>query len=139
MSNFIKWNGEAEDETRVYTNAQDAHKNNALYFEYDGAKGVPFKWNWGAVPLKWGDVQLLIEAVQVGGKSYTREERQKKLDNWLDKEPEKKKRLLTLVATVNGQNYTETKEVDEVKVKISDVELLIKEIFSRLIVEKQDV
>ena len=72
-----------------------------------------------------------------GGKS--REQRQRDLDKWLDKEPDKKKRLVKLVATVDGQKYTQTKEVEEVKVEVKDVEILIKEIFSRLIVEKKDV
>ena len=43
------------------------------------------------------------------------------------------------MATVGGQQYTETKAVEEVSVKVEDIEVLIKEIFSRLIVEKKDV
>ena len=133
MRNFITWGGMAEDGR----SAEEAHSTQTYHGE--DAPNTLFNWNWGGVPFKWGDVQLLIEAVQAGGSSKRRRERQEKLDKWLDQEPDKKKRLLKLVATVNGQDYIETKEVEEVKVNIMDVEILIKEVFSRIIVEKKDV
>ena len=114
MTNYIKWNGSAED-----------------------GKNGDFKW--GDNTYKWSDVQLITEVSEVIGGGKSREQRQRELDKWLDKEPDKKKRLIKLVATIDGQQYTQTKEVEEVKVKVEDVEILIKEIFSRLIVEKKDV
>ena len=89
---------------------------------------------WGDNPYAWGDIQLVTEAAEViitGGDAG--------LEEWLRQEPKKKKRLIKLVATVGGQQYVETKEVEEVKVNIEDVELLIKEIFVNLIMEKKDV
>tara|TARA_Y100000310_G_C20256831_1_gene611742 strand:- start:239 stop:625 length:387 start_codon:yes stop_codon:yes gene_type:complete len=89
---------------------------------------------WGDNPYTWGDIQLVTEAAEViitGGDTG--------LEEWLRQEPKKKKRLIKLVATVGGQQYVETKEVEEVKVNIEDVELLIKEIFVNLIMEKKDV
>ena len=89
---------------------------------------------WGDNPYTWGDIQLVTEAAEViitGGDVG--------LEEWLRQEPKKKKRLIKLVATVGGQQYVETKEVEEVKVNIEDVELLIKEIFVNLIMEKKDV
>tara|TARA_B100000131_G_scaffold238870_1_gene231095 strand:- start:550 stop:897 length:348 start_codon:yes stop_codon:yes gene_type:complete len=115
MSNYINWKGIAED----------------------GNNG---DFKWGTNTYKWSDVQLITEVAEVvGGGGKSRLQRQRDLDKWLDKEPDKKKRLIKLVATIDGQKYTQTKEVEEVKVEVEDVEILIKEIFSRLIVEKKDV
>ena len=114
MSNYINWKGIAED----------------------GNNG---DFKWGTNTYKWSDVQLITEVAEVIGGGKSREQRQRDLDKWLDKEPDKKKRLIKLVATIDGQKYTQTKEVEEVKVEVEDVEILIKEIFSRLIVEKKDV
>ena len=113
MTNYINWNGKAED-------------------------GNDGNFKWGNNSYKWGDVQLILEAAAITGNRNTKA-RQEELDKWLDQEPDKKKRLIKLVATVGGHQYTETKEVEEVRVKVEDVEVLIKEIFSRLIVEKKDV
>ena len=78
---------------------------------------------WGVNNYSWGDIQLVAEAAAViitGGDAG--------LEEWLKQEPKKKKRLVKLIATVQGREYVETKEVEEVKVNIEDVELLIKEI-----------
>ena len=40
---------------------------------------------------------------------------------------------------VKGEKFEETKEVEEAKIDISDVEILIKEVFSKLMVETKDV
>ena len=66
--------------------------------------------------------------------------KQEALDKYLDKD--KKKRLIKLIATVQGQKYEETKEVEDVQVDVSDVEILIKEVLSKIktvIMEKKDV
>jgi hypothetical protein len=119
MSNYIKWNGETEDGRNVNEANPDIAK-------------------WGGADFKWSDFQLLEDLLLVtSGKSGVR--KQEALDNWLDEKPDKKKRLIKLIATVGGKNYTQTREVEEVQVKVDDVELLIKEVFSRLIVEKKDV
>ena len=113
MSNYIKWGGLSEDGS-------------------DGDK------KWKNADLNWGDYQLIVEADIVfkerGGKSKKRQ-----LDKWLDKEPDKKKRLIKLIAIVKGETFEETKEVEEIEVKVKDVELLIKEVLNKIIVEKVDV
>ena len=89
--------------------------------------------------MKWSDVQLIAEAEAVLASGKSRKQRRQELDKWLDDSPDKKKRLVKLIAMVQGQEYIETKEVEEVEVKVEDVELLISEVFSRIIVEKKDV
>jgi len=118
MSNYIKWNGLSEDGS-------------------DGDK------KWKNADLTWGDYQLIAEVsdvvdeIEAGGGSLP--SKRKKLDKWLDQEPEKKKRLIKLICMVKGEKFEETKEVEETKVDITDVEILIKEVFSKIIVEKIDV
>tara|TARA_Y100001970_G_C13515454_1_gene500423 strand:- start:60 stop:419 length:360 start_codon:yes stop_codon:yes gene_type:complete len=119
MSNYIKWNGTSEDGS-------------------DGDK------KWSEANLTWGDYQLLVELeeeVIKGGRSSSLT-RQQRLDKYLDKDEDKKKRLIKLIATVQGQKFEEEKEVEDVQINVSDVEVLIKEILSKIkniIVEKKDV
>ena len=40
---------------------------------------------------------------------------------------------------VKGEKFEETKEVEKADIDISDVEILIKEVFSKLMVETNDV
>ena len=118
MSNYIKWNGISEDGS-------------------DGDK------KWINANLTWGDYQLIsevaegVEEIEAGGGSLP--SKRKKLDKWLDQEPEKKKRLIKLICMVKGEKFEETKEVEEAEIDISDVEILIKEVFSKLMVETKDV
>ena len=118
MTNFIKWNGTSED-------GQDSDKK------------------WSEADVTWGDYQLITEVAEVlerGGRSGL--SRQKELDKYLDKDKDKKKRLIKLIATVQGQKFEEEKEVEDVQINVSDVEVLIKEVLSKIkniIVEKKDV
>tara|TARA_B100000287_G_C20337255_1_gene664278 strand:+ start:361 stop:720 length:360 start_codon:yes stop_codon:yes gene_type:complete len=119
MSNYIQWDGGTEDGRNVKEANPDIAK-------------------WSGANFLWSDFQLLEDLILLtNGKSGAR--KQEALDQWLDEKPDKKKRLIKLIATVGGKNYTQTREVEEVQVKVDDVELLIKEVFSRLIVEKKDV
>ena len=115
MTNFVKWNGTSED-------GQDSDKK------------------WSEADVTWGDYQLLVEIEEVikGGRSL--KSKQEALDKYLDKD--KKKRLIKLIATVQGQKFEEEKEVEDVQINVSDVEVLIKEVLSKIkniIVEKKDV
>ena len=119
MSNYIKWNGDSEDGRNI----KDSNPSIAT---------------WSGANFTWSDYQLLLDLqLQTNGKSGAR--KQEALNQWLDKEPKKKKRLIKLIATVGNRDYIQTKQIEEVQVKVEDVELLIKEVFSRLIVEKKDV
>tara|TARA_Y100000004_G_scaffold171811_1_gene208140 strand:- start:2015 stop:2362 length:348 start_codon:yes stop_codon:yes gene_type:complete len=115
MTNFVKWNGTSED-------------------------GSESDKKWNQANVTWGDYQLLVEVEEVikGGRST--KSKQQALDKYLDKD--KKKRLIKLIATVQGQKYEETKEVEDIQIDVKDVEILIKEVLSKIkniIVEKKDV
>ena len=52
------------------------------------------------------------------------------------------KKLIKLIAIVKGEKFEETKEVEDMSIDVKDVELLIKEVLSKIkniIVEKKDV
>ena len=117
MSNFIQWNGIAEDGT-----ANDI--------------------TWGNADYTWGDFQIITEVADIAGKgTYARKERQKKLDEYLEKDKEKKKRLIHLICRVGGEKvYDETKEInDDVEVTIDDVEMLVERVVKTIKVEKVNV
>jgi hypothetical protein len=95
---------------------------------------VPFKWNtanfaWNdgtpfpnqsTSPFTWDDVALIEEVVDVvraGGSIQ---------DVFKDKE--KKKRFIKLICQVQGVEYKETKEVKDFKIRIRDVEMVVKEV-----------
>ena len=121
MSNYIKWDGISEDGS-------------------DGDK------KWINANLTWGDYQFIsevadvVDEIEAGGGSLP--SKRKKLDKWLDQEPEKKKRLIKLICMVKGEKFEETKEVEELTINIKDVEFVIEEVLSKIkniIVEKKDV
>tara|TARA_Y100001970_G_C14138425_1_gene805726 strand:+ start:1095 stop:1418 length:324 start_codon:yes stop_codon:yes gene_type:complete len=97
-----------------------------------------FSWKdgeiWGKILSTWGDYQLVVEvAEEIGGKgSYSR--RQEKLNKFLDKEPEKKKRLIHLICRIEGiKVYDGEKEVNEkTEVSVEKVEMLIKEVIGKV-------
>ena len=92
---------------------------------------------WGNNPYTWGDVKLALELV--GGGSPTK--RKARLDKLLQKEPEKKKRLIHLICRVKGEKvYDETKEaIEDVNIKIEDVDMVVNEILGKIKVETKDV
>ena len=91
---------------------------------------------WGNILQTWGDYRLVVEVaeeIEIGGKgSYS--QRQEKLNKFLDKEPEKKKRLIHLICRIDGTKvYDDKKEVnDEVEVSVKKVEMLIKEVLGKV-------
>ena len=95
---------------------------------------------WDNIPITWESLlhtvwELFNFFVQTFGNVKTREYENvyKKLDD------EKKKKVVKLICMVKGEKFEETKEVEDAKVDISDVEILIKEVFSKLMVETKDV
>jgi hypothetical protein len=104
------------------------------------ATRIPFQWNtanffWNATnptdgktypPNEtvtgtnlWDDCALIIEIIQLGGKSP---------DDYLNQRPEKKKQFIKLLCKVEGKEYKETKEVHKTKIFIKDVKLVAKEL-----------
>ena len=120
MTNYIKWNGISEDGS-------------------DGDK----KWN--EADLTRGDYQLVVEvadviAVPPDGVGGAEKRRQKALDQWLDKDEDKKKKLIRLICRIDGEKvYDEEKEAGTGKVSVDKVEMLIKEILGKIKLETKDV
>ena len=81
-----------------------------------------FKWNeapsnFSHPRYTWDEVELIIYAAG-------------DLENepWLKWEKEKKQKLIKLICKVKGRTITQTKEVKNYKIKISDIKLLAKKI-----------
>ena len=91
---------------------------------------------WADNPYTWGDVSLILEIVDGIGTIN----RRARLDWYLDKYPDKKKRLIRLICRIKGEKvYDETKEVKDVQVKLEDVDMVIKEVLGTIKVENVDV
>ena len=91
---------------------------------------------WSDNPYTWGDVSLLLEIIDGIGTIN----RRARLDWYLNKHPNKKKRLVRLICRVRGEKvYDETKEISEVKVTLEDVDMVIKEVLGTIKVENVDV
>ena len=87
---------------------------------------TPITWNtanfkWNDNPHTWDEVLLVIEAV--GGGGVMAEDMP-----WTQFKDEKKKRLIKLICKVQGKTIKEEKEIQDYKIKISDIKLLAKEV-----------
>ena len=116
MANWIRWNGEFQDGGT-------------------GNPSIPATTNvvWGDNSYTWGDVKFIsdiADGIGTGG----RRARQDRLDKLLDKDPEKKKRLIHLICRIDGTKvYDGKKEVkEEVDVTVEKVEMLIKEVLGKV-------
>ena len=91
--------------------------------------GSPFS-NQSSTPFTWDDVALIkqiAEALERLGPYADLDVQDDALQDFVKDDPEKKKRLIKLICKVQGKVYKETKEIEEVKINIEDVKLLIKE------------
>jgi len=93
--------------------------------------GSPFR-NQSSSPFTWDDIALIkqiVEAIGYDGDSDVLDvdDPDDHLDSFLKDKPDKKRKLIKLICKVQGKEYEETKEIDEVKINIKDVKLLIKE------------
>ena len=116
MTHWIKWNG-------------DVQNGGTFNQSVPGNTGIV----WGNNSYTWGDVQFISEIADGIG-TGSRRARQDRLNNILDKEPEKKKRLIHLICRIDGiKVYDDKKEVnDESKVSVKKVEMLIKEVIGKV-------
>ena len=78
-----------------------------------------FKWNDN--PHTWDEVLLVIEAV--GGGGVMAEDMP-----WTQFKDEKKKRLIKLICKVQGKTIKEEKEIQNYKIKVSDIKLLAEKV-----------
>ena len=78
--------------------------------------------SWADNPYTWGDVSLVLEILDGIGTIN----RRARLDQYLDKYPQQKKRLIHLICRVKGEKvYDETKEVGDIEIKLEDVNMVI--------------
>ena len=85
---------------------------------------IPFQWNtanftFNSNPYTWDDCALIIEILQGGGSAPV---------EYIKKDKEKKKKFIKLLCKVEGVEYEETKEVINRQIRITDVELVAKEV-----------
>jgi|TARA_R100000149_G_C5735302_1_gene52047 hypothetical protein len=89
---------------------------------------TPITWNeanfnWDNNPHTWDEVQLVIEAVEaLGGGGVIEDDMP-----WM-KNQDKKKRLIKLICKVQGKTIKEEKEIQDYKIKISDIKLLAEKV-----------
>ena len=90
--------------------------------------GIDTTFKWNTAPnnpsyprYTWDEVQLVIEAV--GGGGVMAEDMP-----WTQFKDEKKKRLIKLICKVQGKTIREEKEIQDYKIKISDIKLLAKKV-----------
>ena len=87
---------------------------------------------WGSNDFTWGDVNFVIEIADgIGtGSRRARQDRLNKLDD------DKKKRLIHLICRVKGEKvYDDYTEVQDIEVKVDDVELIAETIVKRVKLE----
>jgi|TARA_R110000824_G_C15084296_1_gene664731 hypothetical protein len=87
---------------------------------------TPITWNnanfsWSNNSFTWEEVILVKEAL--GGGGVMAEDMP-----WTQFKDKKKKRLIKLICKVQGKTIKEEKEIQDYKIKISDIKLLAKEV-----------
>jgi hypothetical protein len=89
---------------------------------------TPITWNeanfkWNDNPHTWDEVLLVIEAVEALGGGGVMEEDMP----WM-KDQDTKKRLVKLICKVQGKTIKEEKEIQDYKIKVSDIKLLAEKV-----------
>ena len=85
-------------------------------------------WNtanflWNNNPHTWDEVLLVIEVVEsLGGGGVIEDDMP-----WM-KNQDKKKRLVKLICKVQGKTITKEKEIQDYKIKVSDIKLLAEKV-----------
>ena len=74
-------------------------------------------FTWDNNPHTWDEVLLVIEAISGGGGNILEDM------PWMKFEDEKKKRLVKLICKVQGKTIIKEKEIQDYKIKVSDIKL----------------
>lgn len=92
-------------------------------FKYNNAN---FAWSYGSkfpnqsvTPFTWDDCALVQELVDMGPPGDT---------PIFHSAPEKRKKLIKLICKVKNETYIEEKQIGDVKIKATDIELLAEEV-----------
>jgi len=104
---------------------------------------TPFTWNtanfaWNTnpfpnqsvSPFKWNDVALVTEVAQIASGGGIVE-----VEKLFQKEPAKKKRFVELLCQVQGKDIKEIKEIKEHKIFISDIDMVVKDVMTKVELE----
>ena len=75
--------------------------------------------NWSSNPYLWSDVSIVIEAVESTGAGSGG------FSKWQKENTDKKKTLIKLLCTIDGEKYKEEKyKSEDIELSISDITLL---------------
>jgi len=88
--------------------------------------GAPIKWenanfSFNSNSFTWDEVELVKEAL--GGGGVMAEDMP-----WTQFDTDKKKRLIKLICKVQGKTIKEEKEIQNYKIKVSDIKILAEKI-----------
>ncbi len=103
-------------------------------------QSIPASTNvvWGDNSYTWGDVQFISDIADGIG-TGSRRAREDALTR-ITKDKKKRKKLVHLICRVKGEKvYDETKETEDMKITIDDVDMVINEILGKMKVETKDV
>jgi|TARA_R110000823_G_scaffold143377_1_gene273653 hypothetical protein len=94
---------------------------------------TPIKWEdanftWDkspttGIPYTWDNVQLVEQAIEEIRQGAS-------MDEVFYGEPDKKKRLINLICKIQGKTIKQSKEINDYKIKVSDIRLLAKEVLN---------
>ena len=87
---------------------------------------TPISWDnanflWNDNPHTWDEVLLVLEALGPPGEGIEEAP-------WTQFDKEKKKRLIKLICKVQGKTIKEEKEIQDYKIKVSDIKLLAEKV-----------
>ena len=80
-------------------------------------------FTWDNSSHTWDNVQLVEEAIEEIRQGAS-------IDEVFYGEPDKKKRLVKLICKIQGKTIKQSKEINDYKIKVSDIRLLAKEILN---------
>jgi hypothetical protein len=94
---------------------------------------TPIKWEdanftWDkspttGIPYTWDNVQLVEQAIEEIRQGAS-------MDEVFYGVPDKKKRLINLICKIQGKTIKQSKEINDYKIKVSDIRLLAKEVLN---------
>jgi len=95
---------------------------------------ICYKWGstnikWIGADWKWSECKLVEEIITEAGKpggGAVLPDGKYPWENVWEKDEEKKKRMIRLICKVKNEEFDETKEVRDIKIKVSDVKLVVK-------------